>query len=126
MSATKSKADILAEATEVVGGRGKSYGALEDNFVRIVRLWNAHLVNRYPQVVELVQLDAQDVSMMMALMKIARLANDPNHHDSWVDVAGYAACGGELASLRSAKAPAASSASGPGVFLPTDRHGNIR
>lgn len=101
MNATKSKADILAEATQVVGGRGKSYGTPEDNFARITRLWNAHLVNRYPQIAELMQLDAQDVSMMMALMKIARLANDPNHHDSWVDVAGYAACGGELASIRS-------------------------
>ena len=33
--------------------------------------------------------------MMMALMKIARLQNMPSHLDSWVDLAGYAACGGE-------------------------------
>lgn len=103
MAPTKSKSDILAEATEVVGGRGKSYGTPEDNFARIARLWNAHLVNRY-SVTDAKGgglLDPQDVSMMMALMKIARLANDPSHRDSWVDVAGYAACGGELASLRS-------------------------
>lgn len=112
MNTTKSKADILAEATEVVGGRGKSYGTPEDNFARIARLWNAHLLNRYGGVTQITprgastgapELDAQDVSMMMALMKIARLANDPSHHDSWVDVAGYAACGGELASIRSVK-----------------------
>lgn len=103
-----SKKDILDEATQVVAGRGKSYGAPEDNFQRIARLWNAHLRNRYPDhIVGSVgfQLDAQDVAMMMALMKIARLANDPNHHDSWVDVAGYAACGGEIAGR--AREPAA-------------------
>jgi hypothetical protein len=33
----------------------------------------------------------------MALVKIARLANSPDHMDSWIDIAGYAACGGEIA-----------------------------
>lgn len=28
--------------------------------------------------------------------KIARLENDPHHHDSWVALAGYAACGAEI------------------------------
>lgn len=100
---TIGKREILEEAIAVVAGRGKSYGRPEDNFLRIARLWNAHLLNRYADgyggdtTVAIPNLDAQDVSMMMALMKIARLANDPNHHDSWVDIAGYAACGGELA-----------------------------
>jgi hypothetical protein len=34
---------------------------------------------------------------MMALMKIARLATNPAHEDSWVDLAGYAACGASVA-----------------------------
>jgi hypothetical protein len=34
---------------------------------------------------------------MLALLKIARLKNSPNHRDSWVDIAGYAACGAECA-----------------------------
>lgn len=93
------KVDILNEAIKVVGGRGKSYGKPEDNFQRIATLWTAHFANRYGLDLEV---DVQDVSMMMALMKIARLQNDPNHHDSWVDAAGYAACGGELASIASA------------------------
>jgi hypothetical protein len=33
----------------------------------------------------------------MADVKLARLANDDKHEDSWVDLAGYAACGGEVA-----------------------------
>lgn len=90
------KVDILNEAIKVVGGRGKSYGRPEDNFQRIATLWTAHFANRYGLDLEV---DVQDVAMMMALMKIARLQNDPNHHDSWVDTAGYAACGGELASI---------------------------
>lgn len=89
-----SKHDILNEAITTVAGRGKSYGRPEDNFERIARLWATHLANRYG--VSIV-IDAQDVAMMMILMKVARLENDPSHHDSWVDVAGYAACGGELA-----------------------------
>lgn len=87
------KREILEEATEVVGGRGKSYGSPEDNFGRIADLWSAHTVNRYGTGLKF---DAADVAMMMALMKIARLENDPQHHDSWVDLAGYAACGGAL------------------------------
>lgn len=91
------KRDILNEAIEVVGSRGKSYGKPEDNFNRIARLWEAHLENRYGDDYDVPPIDTQDVSMMMVLMKVARLENDPNHHDSWVDTAGYAACGGELA-----------------------------
>jgi len=34
--------------------------------------------------------------LMMALMKIARLRHNHGHADSWIDLAGYAACGGEI------------------------------
>lgn len=107
------KREILEEAISVVAGRGKSYGRPEDNFNRIARLWSTHLVNRYGQPVDgvihpypygLPDLDAQDVAMMMSLMKIARLQNDTGHHDSWVDLAGYAACGGELAHAQDERA----------------------
>ena len=36
---------------------------------------------------------------MMALLKIARLMSNPEHADSWIDGAGYLACGGEVATL---------------------------
>jgi hypothetical protein len=89
---------ILEEAIAAVAGRGKSYGRPEDIFEHIARLWTTHLDNRYGTArPDRVELDPQDVAMMMALMKIARLENDPNHHDSWVDIAGYGACGGEIA-----------------------------
>ncbi len=34
----------------------------------------------------------------MALLKIARIATGHGKADNWVDLAGYAACGGELES----------------------------
>ena len=33
---------------------------------------------------------------MMALLKIARIAGGNAKADNWIDLAGYAACGGEL------------------------------
>lgn len=33
----------------------------------------------------------------MGLLKIARISENPQHMDSWCDLAGYAACGGEIA-----------------------------
>ena len=38
-----------------------------------------------------------DVAMMMALLKIARIQSGTGTDDSFVDLAGYAACGGEIA-----------------------------
>ena len=35
----------------------------------------------------------------MAWVKMARLAKNPNHKDSWVDIAGYAGLGGEISSV---------------------------
>ena len=37
-----------------------------------------------------------DVAAMMGLFKIARIATGHGKADNWVDLAGYAACGGEL------------------------------
>lgn len=94
------KRSVLEAAIQTVADRGVPYGGVEDNFNRIARLWNAHLFNRFDVneggMVEIAALDASDVAMMMALMKIARLEANPSHADSWIDVAGYAACGGEI------------------------------
>lgn len=38
-----------------------------------------------------------NVAAMMALLKIARTKANPAYLDSWVDLAGYAACGAEAA-----------------------------
>ena len=38
--------------------------------------------------------------MMMALLKIARIKSGTATEDSYIDLAGYAACGGEIATGR--------------------------
>ena len=59
----------------------------------------AHLINTgLVRNSEEALLTAADVAMMCALLKIARLQNMPDHEDSWIDLAGYAACGSEVTS----------------------------
>jgi macrodomain Ter protein organizer (MatP/YcbG family) len=90
------KAEVLDAAKAAVADRGLNYGKPEDNFARIAVLWNAYVRNKSRDEDGLRRFSAADVAMMMALMKIARLQNDPSHLDSWIDIAGYAACGAEI------------------------------
>ena len=39
-----------------------------------------------------------NIAVLLALLKIARIATGHGKSDNWVDLAGYAACGGELQS----------------------------
>lgn len=85
---------ILQEARKITAvDRNSAYGEPEDNFQSIAKFWNAHLSTRYGPCPKL---DETDVALMMVGMKAARLAFNPIHRDSWVDVAGYAACGYEV------------------------------
>lgn len=80
--------EILNRAAEcVTGKRHEDYGTPEDNFTLIARLWTDYCGFGF---------SAVDVSMMMALLKIARIKNGGGSGDSFVDLAGYAACGGEI------------------------------
>ncbi len=93
---------LLDLAKEATADRGLNYGKPEDNFARIAAHWNAFLANRFGVNSEgktyvTVVLSPTDVAIMMAGMKLARLEHQPDHMDSWVDLAGYAACGAEIA-----------------------------
>lgn len=78
---------ILDEANDIVHGpRRQAYGHPRDNFRRIVTLWNAWLDIRQPGA-----LRNEDQAAMMILLKLARLAETPDHRDSLCDIAGYAA-----------------------------------
>ena len=82
---------VLREAEKCVcGQREQDYGEPEDSFQKIGTFWTAYL--NYA-----VKIDAEDVAAMMALLKIARISENPQHMDSWVDGCGYLACGGEIA-----------------------------
>ena len=81
--------DLLNEALRIVtGARRNAYGPPEDNFRRIADLWNVYLKQRKTHG----DITMGDVSLMMVLMKIARLSETPTHRDSVVDMAGYSAC----------------------------------
>lgn len=82
-----SKSNVLKEANAIIyGDREKTYGHPSKNLEAIATMWNAYLKS-----VDGRELNAQDVCVMMVLLKGARLANDPNHRDSVVDICGYAA-----------------------------------
>lgn len=96
-------ADVLEAAREAVADRAVTYGQPRDNFVRIARRWNAHLVNRYGPFGPVPEMDPVDVAIMLDDVKSARLERAPNHIDSWIDKAGYAACGAEVAECEDAE-----------------------
>jgi hypothetical protein len=89
--------EILAAAQKCVcGDREQDYGTPENNFRTIAALWTAYLeaipkdCNGFPWIVP------KDVAAMLALLKIARIAAGHAKEDSWVDLVGYGACGGEI------------------------------
>lgn len=68
--------------------RQDTHGRPEDSFGDIADLWAAY---------KRVEFDPVDVAQMMILLKVARAKGNPKHQDNWIDVAGYAACAGEIA-----------------------------
>ena len=81
---------LNAAKQAVLTDRAITHGPPEKSFQNIADLWNAFLKERGG-------ITPPDVAIMLALLKIARLQSNPQHADSWVDLAGYAACGAELA-----------------------------
>ena len=82
------RANTLEKAKEIVyGHRENEYGSPEDNFKTIADFWSVY---------KGVEFTANDVAMMMALLKIARIRTGTATDDSYVDLAGYAACGSEI------------------------------
>lgn len=101
-SAAPTRASILDAAKRcVTGAREQDYGSPEDNFKLIGLLWGAYLRAAHPGVTAGPSIDAKDVALMMALLKVARAATGRGTADCYVDLAGYAACGGEIEARRS-------------------------
>ena len=83
---------ILQEAHEIIyGDREQTYGDPAKNLNTIADFWENYLRARGHWSEDSSGLTAEDVCYMMSLLKIARLANDTQHHDSQVDAAGYLA-----------------------------------
>ena len=84
------RSELLSTADKIVNGeRERDYNSPEQSFKKIADFWTVYLGYEVTPV---------DVAAMMALLKIARIASGHAKEDNWVDLAGYAACGGELES----------------------------
>lgn len=87
---------ILEDAIQcVTKDRNSTRGNPKDNFTIISELWNIYLLSKYKIGERLVS--NTDVAVMMILMKVSRIITSPEHSDHWTDIAGYSACGGEIA-----------------------------
>ena len=94
------RAAVLEKARACVcGEREQDYGSPEDSFGCIAELWEAYLRAACIAPDSVVRVTPTDVAMMMALLKIARVGTSfvGGTADSFVDLAGYAACGAECA-----------------------------
>jgi hypothetical protein len=95
-SIERKRACLEAAIDACCGDRALNYGKPEDNFQRIAILWSAWFHIRKEPPDSAVPFSPFDVAIMNILLKIARLANSPGHADSWIDIAGYAACGADI------------------------------
>lgn len=83
------RGDILDEAKQCVTvDRAATHGDAEKTFGRIAAVWSARLG---------VEITEAQVCILLADLKTCRAWGNPGHADNWIDLAGYAACGGEIA-----------------------------
>ena len=90
--------DILHEAMHCINvDRAATHGDAENSFSEIAKLWDWWLQNRPVPEAELLP---EDVAMMMALFKIARISGNSQHDDNFIDLAGYCALAGEISTQK--------------------------
>lgn len=80
---------VLTESNLLVhGDREDDYGTPQESLSGIAEEWSMELG---------VKVTPVQVARMMLRLKLRRSMQNPKHLDSWVDMAGYAAIGAELA-----------------------------
>ncbi len=82
-------AKMLTDAARIIDERGESYGHPTPNHIRIAKFFDACLCDKLQPGVTI---SPDDVVRMMIGLKLARLMQTPDHADSLLDIAGYAAC----------------------------------
>ena len=79
--------EVLRKTESLVNGaRAKDYGDAYENHEHIAKMWSV-LLNT--------EVTAHQVYQCMVAVKLARLVVTPDHEDSWIDICGYGALGGE-------------------------------
>lgn len=87
--APTTRAEILDAAKKIVTGeREQQYGKPEDNFAVIAEFWTTYIGH---------PISSEDVAIMMALLKIARIRSGNYKTDSFVDGVGYLSLAAEIA-----------------------------
>lgn len=82
--------EILCEAHHLIStDRAEQYGDAHDTHARIGRAWAS--------ILDIPDIPAHTVALMMVGLKSIRATKNPGYQDSWIDIAGYAALGGEMA-----------------------------
>lgn len=79
---------ITYEALKLLAARGAVYGTVRENHERIARIAN-ELTGR--------TLRAHDIAMVLVAVKLSRIAQSPDHVDSYVDAINYLSFAGEFA-----------------------------
>jgi hypothetical protein len=79
--------DMLLRAADVVAGRRATYGDPVAAMEAVAKRWSVTLGR---------QVTAAEVVMCLIDLKLARLAHDPAHEDSWLDASAYAGIGAEV------------------------------
>jgi len=86
------RAKILAAASEAITvDRAETHGDLSQTFGRIAAAWSARLG---------MDISPAQVALLLIDLKVARAWGNPAHADNWIDIAGYGACGAELAGVK--------------------------
>ena len=85
------KSDLLEISKALVTkDRHETHGEARHNFALVAAMaWVTESLG--------LELDATDVAIMMALVKLARAKHNRSNLENWVDGIGYLACGGEIA-----------------------------
>ena len=73
---------MLKAAAQTIAERGEVYGDPLTDMARIAGMWGSILG---------VEIPPTKVAMCMVAVKLSRLTTSPNHADSAIDIAGYAA-----------------------------------
>ena len=78
--------EMIIDAVSKTQHRGDEYGNYDNMFRRAAIIASTMLQKKVTE---------QEVSIFMMAVKLSRLAHDPTHEDSWVDLINYTAFAGE-------------------------------
>lgn len=98
--ATPPRAEVLDEAKRLIcGDRNNQYGPPGKDFNRAAQALTSLGFGKESAAGDghCEVLDDHDIATIMIVLKLSRIMWSSHKRDSWVDVAGYAACGAEVA-----------------------------